>query len=292
MFRTAIGFCLILLAGCGTTAGVAEFKIYTQSINAVAEASTPIVDRLSVVERANAVDLIDRDGVKVNGATAGLPVRGLAQDFKVEHAAYFAETGRPPFAGSVDLSIAALQRFNAALAIYADGKALDAARSDLLAVATNAQLAAAALKIPLKGAVPVIEAASEGAAILGAIGSRAAFRRLLKSEGKKVDDLLVGLIKNAPIIFQYLSAPEFDERALEVPGTDGFTKATEKVRNTRTLVAEWVLLLQTARQALAASLAAVDQPGTAGTGIADAALISAEIKTRLERIRAILAKKS
>lgn len=300
MPKTVVGLVLLLLSACGTTAGVAEFRVYTQAIDATAEASAPIIDRLSVVERANAVSLIDNGndddgtlkGSVVNNADAGIPDRGLAQNFAVAHAAYFAQTGRPPFAGSIELSIAALQRFNGAMTLYADGKALDAALADFVAIGRNAELAATALGISVASAVPATSVAAEGISALGGIGSRSAFRDLLKSEGKTVDDLLAALIDKAPLVFQYLSTPDFDERALHRRGEPGFEKATTAITNTRALIAEWVLLLQAARQALASALLAIDDPGTLGTGIADAALITSEIRTRMDRIRAILAESS
>ena len=93
MRRYAVAALLIVasLGGCSNNAGIAEFKVYTQTIDSLVKASQPIVDRLAVAERRNAVRLIDR-GETVNGATAGTPDTGVEDDliiaprFAVEHA--------------------------------------------------------------------------------------------------------------------------------------------------------------------------------------------------------------
>ena len=74
MYRFVVAAFLLMasLGGCSNNAGIAEFKVYTQTIDSLVKASQPIVDRLAVAERRNAVRLIDQ-GAEVNGATAGAP---------------------------------------------------------------------------------------------------------------------------------------------------------------------------------------------------------------------------
>lgn len=290
---------ILLLAACSNTAGVAEFRVYAEAVDALAIASEPLVDRLGVAERRNAVELIDQGtapgGEVVAGAQAGDPAKGLAPHFKLQHAAYFAKSGDPPFAGAIRASVASLRRFNAAALVYAEGRALDDARTDLTATTANitggftALAAASGVSIAAPAVGPAVKAFLEGASIFGEFGSRDAFRDILREEGARIDTLLTALMENAPIAFNALTESDFERRGdLILEGAD-ITEVTARIVKEREILAEWVLLIRDAKTLLADTLRAIDAPQTLGGGVAVASELSGDIRARLERIRVLTA---
>ena len=226
---------------------------------------------------------------------AGDPIQGLARQFKLEHAAYFAKSGDPPFAGAIRASVASLKRFNAAALVYAEGRALDDARADLTATTANitggfnALAAASGVGVAAPAVGPAVEAFLEGASIFGEFGSRDAFREILKEEGGRIDALLTALMDNAPIAFTALTQSDFNRRGdLLLDGAD-VSEVTAKIVAEREILAEWVLLIRDARTLLADTLRAIEAPQTLGGGVTVASEVSGDIRARLERIRVLTA---
>lgn len=279
----------LLVGGCVSSAGVGEFRVYTEAINTLVTVSEPMADQLRVAERERGLKLIDEDGGVVAGVTAGAPIdgTGIAPEFHPEHAAYFAESGDTPLAGAIRASAAALKRYSDALLIYANGEALDAARADLSAVSGDVSLGMAALGGG--GGSTVFAVADEAVSAAGAFGSRAAFQSLLREQGGALDDLLGAMIDNSPAVYRELVAA--DNAKLEdiaVSKGDG-AEIVSRMKTKRSLVAEWVLLTQSARALLADALAAIDRPATISENLATIAALSGDTRIRAARIRALLA---
>jgi hypothetical protein len=296
-FRRRVGALVVaaaLLGGCANTAGVAEFQVYALSVDTLAAASEPVIARLRVEERRSAVRRIDggrvtADGLgsfTVNGADAGAPVLGLAPEFRVAHASYFAESGDPPLAAAVRLSVEALRRFSAAMTVYAEGRGLDDAIGDLAGVAGDVRAGLSAFGAAVPAADTALAGAREAAQFADAVGSRAAFRRILREEGANVDALFAQLIENAPVVFDTITEPDRVARELEADARQAEALRARIVAD-RALVAEWTMMLVETRAQFAATLAAIDAPGSAGASIASAAAASADLRVRLDRIRAI-----
>lgn len=285
----AIGICALFLAGCGNTAGIGEFRLYADSVDALIIATEPITQRLRVAERTRARRLIDEGGM-VEDKTAGTPVAGLAPKFVPEHAPYLADSGYPPFAGAVRLSTASLKRFNDAALVYAEGRALDDARDSLTAMIGNISGGLNLVGAPVPAA-PVVEAFLEGTSQIGVFGSREAFRTLLKEEGGRLDTLLAALEQQSPVIFDSLvDTRREDRQEAIIDGDTGRVDALAgEIRADRTLIAEWVLLVRLSRRLLGDALAAIDAPSSAGARLTEAAVLTSEFQSRLDRIRTLLA---
>lgn len=296
MHRYFIAVFLIVasLGGCSNNAGIAEFKVYTQTIDTLVKASQPIVDRLAVAERRNAVRLIDR-GETVNGASAGTPDTNvddefvIAPRFAVEHARYFAESGYPPLAGSINSAFRALDRFNRIALIYANGQSLDSARTDIENLSRNISTAAELAGATLPGAGTAVNVALEGGASIAAFGSRDAFREILKEQGTNLISLLEALRNNSPAVFEQLTQKLYDDRELQKLLGEPIDQTVGNIRRERTIVGEWVVMLDSAIVALRATLAAIDAPATLSTDLGDAVFVSGEINAGLGRIRSLMA---
>lgn len=287
-----------LLAACGTTAGDPEYRIYAQAVGGIAEAAQPVLDRLRVAEREMNATLIDgggsaddlaNGGPEVLGARAGIPRAGIAPKFRVEHATIFAASGDPPLTAAIRLSLASLKRFNDVVLVYADGRALDQARTDVEALTGNISGAFAVLGVAAPGLSPAVGLLAEGAGFAGQFGSRDAFRTILLSEGERLDELLAALTLATEDMFLTLTAADFAALDAALFDSERTKELTRVIRGERALIAEFVLLIGTARLALADTRAAIETPRTLGSGIADAVALTADIRARLERIREIAA---
>ena len=236
MYRFVVAAFLLMasLGGCSNNAGIAEFKVYTQTIDSLVKASQPIVDRLAVAERRNAVRLIDQ-GAEVNGATAGAPDTSvddeliIAPRFAVEHARYFAQSSYPPLAGSINAAFRALDRFNRIALIYANGQSLDAARTDIENLSRSISAAAKLAGATFPGGT-ALNVAIEGGSTIAAFGSRDAFREILKEQGSNLISLLETLRKNSPAVYEQLTQKLFDDRELQKLLGEPIGKTVESIR--------------------------------------------------------------
>lgn len=281
-----------LICGCVNRNGVAEFRLYTEAIDTLVTVSEPMADRLRAEEREAGLRNIDKFGNEVAGVNAGDPGdTGIAPDFEPEQAAYFSPTGDTPLAGAIRAAAFALKRYNDALLIYADGRGLDQAQSDLVAVSTDISFGLTALGATAKtGAAQAV--VNEVVSAAGAVGSRAAFQNLLKKQGSALDELLGKLVDKFPKIYEALTGNDKDQ--LDDGIFDGGSKPeiVSRMKMKRSLVAEWVLLIRSARLLLADAILAIDGPGSISNNLATIAALSGDASIRAARIRALLAERN
>ena len=288
----------LLCAGCTNLSGVSEFRAYDAAIDNLSSGTAAMADYLRVAEKKEAIALIDHgvgegatmEAVPVNGVTAGVPRFGIAPRFQPAHATYFSETADPPLTAALVRSVSALSHYNDALSVYAEGRGLEAATSSLVGLSHDLRAGLAALGPTVPGLGTGAEVLQQGVGVAGTVGSREAFRTELTARGAKLDELLVGLRVASTEVFANLTAEEMDELK-SVPSDARKAELIETVRAKRRVVAEWVLLVDLARDALAALRAAVAAEPSLAASAASGAELAAEARARAEAIRRILAER-
>ncbi|MCY4137772.1 MAG: hypothetical protein OXF56_05850 [Rhodobacteraceae bacterium] len=227
--------------------------------------------------------------------TAGNPdTRGdeeliIAPRFAVEHARYFAQSGYPPVAGSIKSAFRALERFNRIALVYADGQALETARTDIMNLESNISSAGQLMGIPLPGISSALGVALEGGSSISAFGSRNAFREIIKEQGENLILLLETLRKNAPVVYEQLTQKLYEDRELKILLGESVEETINSIRRERMIVSEWVVMLDAAISAMRATLVAIDTPATLSTDLGDAVFVTGEINAGLSRIRTLMA---
>ena len=112
--RTFSFLILLILAGCVTRSGIAEFQIYKKTFDESTSVSVALIDRLASAERA-----IGRFG-------KFQPNRfGVDPNFNPNDAVYFSENGDPPLTAEYRRALTTINRYNELMLAYATGKGFD-----------------------------------------------------------------------------------------------------------------------------------------------------------------------
>jgi hypothetical protein len=284
---------LSLASGCAFRAGVEEFRIYVNAFDEVATAADPILTQLKLAERKFFVRRIQQ-GESVRGRTAmARRNTGVVESFQVEHAVFYSESVDPPYTLAVRHSLNTVQSYNRLLLLYADGQALSSLNSELDRLHREAGLAARAfdnnlvtdIGASISGAVPALAAIRDVAKHLLTFGSRQAFRDELIARHEDVQMVLDALIRSSVPSFHLLSRENIRKlRAANVSAADQSEQRT-KIEAKRKMLAEWVVVLQKSKLALARAVQAASTGGDLIAQVAGAAEIAADIRRSAERIR-------
>ena len=278
----------VLLGGCGSTRGVAEFQLYNESFNSQFEQGDAVLDLLGEAERKLGRSQIERRG-------------GLTGPFRPKEAAYLVDNVDPPITASIRTSLNSLKAYNEALGGLANGEAAAALSNRINTLAGNLIGAVAASSSALGGAAAIPGAGKmigdAGAAlnvaapIITAVATRAAresFRTQLVATYPSMRSLLETLREGTPVMFYvlYQGRVTRGSRAQGGLATAADRSALEKDRQT---LAGWVLLLDKTLIAMDAAIdAAISQSTeTNANGLLEASI---EMKVLAEQIKKARAK--
>lgn len=276
------GACLVvalasLLQGCGSSKGVAEFQLYTQSFNLQFEQGDTFLNTLAVAERK----------IGLFRAKAR-----PARKFEPSDAAYFVESVDPPLTASLRASLKTLKAYNEALGALANGEAAAALSNRISTLAGNLVAAAVATQgavgaaAAFPGADVMISKATQALNVAGpivtAVATRAAresFRQQLIETYPSMEALLEALRDGSPAMFTVI----YVSRTL---GTNTGGQALEKDRE---LLAGWVVLMDKTLVAMRIAYEAAKNQNfeSESTGLLEASI---ELKGVAEQIKKARAK--
>lgn len=231
-----VGACLIvalasLLQGCGSSRGVAEFQLYSQSFNLQFEQGDTFLNSLAVAERKLGLIKAQRRGKAV---------------FVANDAAYFIESVDPPLTASIRGSLKTLKAYNEALGALANGEAAVALSNRINTLAGNVVAAAASTQIAFGAAkaVPgaeamvskVTQALNVAGPIITAVATRAAresFRQQLIDTYPSMQALLQALREGSTSMYY----------VIYVSRTLGTNTGGDTLEKDRQALAGWVVLM-------------------------------------------------
>jgi len=318
--RMAVACLLVMVGGCVSTAGLPEFRAYQDAFTQAEAASAAILDELAVAEREAARRLIrsGQEPVTTVPAVAAEAVGGAAvtsspalsrtdrarierdgfdDRFYVRDAVYQADLGDPPGTAAIRRSLDSVAAFNAVVLAYAEGRALDELKAQAGVLATDVSAALSAVALPLgvpglalPGLLPALKLVQEGADAALQAASREAFREAVLARQPTIDAILVEVRDTAPTIFSLLTRG-LSRAAKDLRDEDRAAEAEAavvKIESYRRLLANWVILLDQTRSALAATIVAIKGPRDQTAALADVARSTAGLRERTARINALL----
>lgn len=262
------------LASCGTTAGVQEFTTYAKAFDSVVEASDAVLNELASEERTTRLRSIDRGSV--------------SSKFDRKDITVFAPSADPPFVASIRFAVRSVADLNGILLAYAQGRPLDILKGDVAALQASALGfekvdATDAASKALKGEIAILKEALD---VLAGIGSREAFRTELIRTADGINAVLDVVLNNTQVAFTTLTASEF--RALRGVGANT-AAINEEIAGEREMLAEWLHLIELSQVALAKAVKAAGAPGGRNERLIEAAVLSGDLQSRVERIKRLSA---
>lgn len=250
LFLYAIGLSLILSA-CSVP-GESGFRDYRESYDAARLASEQVVDVYNQYDKVNR------------------RLRTTDVTFDPDLADVFSETALTPISIKISEGFAAATIYTEVLARYLDNNTLSLQDDDLSTINAATTSVASLLKSD--------EAGAQINAVIGAVRSlvnlslarddRDEFVRSVRENSQTVDDFLV--VVRADTVDMYRTART---------ATAVSNGSTEKLEEFRTMLANWVLLIDQTRADLAVLQAQVE----AGTGQQTALKLLADSATRIDR---------
>ncbi|NLI31848.1 MAG: hypothetical protein GX422_03565 [Deltaproteobacteria bacterium] len=295
-------FSAFMAAGCVSTAGMAEFRLYHESFDRMSVTSATIFDELAAAERAKARELFKKGlppipGTRTNPGT--IRASGFDEQFYIEDAPYVSSIDDPPATAAFRRSLAAVAGFNSIILAYAEGRSLRELKQE-----------AADLSSTARGALDVVEAA-KGIGILNmpAVGaalalvkagadealktaSRSAFREAVVAHQPQIDTILVTVRDGTPAIFGLLTDDLADSAKDAMDAGDRRTAEVliSQIETYRRMLSDWVLLLDETRVALDATVAAIQTQFTCDTVMftRDLSTATEGLRSRTESIRAAI----
>jgi hypothetical protein len=276
------------LIGCSSTRGIGEFTAYRQAYTSANEAGQAILDRLAVAERA----------VFHSSEESPSPDNLTFEAVKVR---YYVDTVDPPITSSFRSTLNVVRIYNDAVIGLANGEAVEAIMAQVTlignaAIGAGSQIAAiaagpAALTAVTSGVAAPLALLEPLAEFALTQRSRQEFRARLVADHVHVDAVLEGLMKATPEMYAVLTRPLVRSKK-SIRGTKPFTDAEmEAVLELRSALANWVILLEGSRIALAAAVSAVQSDSTAGAAASFVAT-AGELQQAAREVRQNLAASS
>jgi len=231
-----VGGCVLaalaaLLQGCGSSKGVAEFQLYSQSFNLQYEQGDTFLNTLAVAERKLGLHRARRRGSAV---------------FVAADAAYFVESVDPPLTASIRGSLKTLKAYNDALSALANGEAAAALSNRVSTLAGNLIAAAASTQVAfgatagIPGAQAMLSKATEALNVAGPVitavatrASRESFRQQLIETYPSMQALLQALREGSTAMYY----------VVHVSRTLGTSTGSQELEKDREALAGWVVLM-------------------------------------------------
>lgn len=265
---------LLILVGCGTTAGVREFQTYSDAFAAVVEASDSVLNEIAAEERTKRIRALDG--------------RGISDKLERKDISTFAPSADPPFVASMRFAIHSVADMNNILLAYAEGRSLDALKKDVEDLRSAGlgfsviETASAAVKEMNSGILIL----NEVLGVLGGIGSREAFRVELTKSSDKINAVLDVLLKHSTTTFRTLTT---SERRELLSNASNASEIRKKIATEREMLAEWLHLIELSQVALNKAVQASSAQPDRNGRLVEAAVLTGDLRARAERIKRLAA---
>lgn len=278
--KVVILFAVLLVAGCITRAGVAEYQLYKKTFDESTTVSTALIDRLVVAERSiGQLTSLKSDRL------------GVDRNFDPNDAIYFSDDGDPPLAAEYRRAIKTINSYNDIMLAYATGQGFDQVLAKALILSNETTALAGAVTGSSIQLTTLNVIAGKLAKLAATERSRAVFQREFKETVPVLINLLDQMRDKTPIMFATLT---FFTRAELADVVDGIERGdAAKLRKQhaalRVLLSKWVVLLDRQKHALLATQNAIENPnlGIILSGTTEAVI---ELRTTIAGIRIELAK--
>ena len=271
-----------MLSSCATNRGIVEFGVYRDAYVSAAETGQSILDRLAIAER----EIHERISPPINATNI---------KFNPDEASYYSKAVDPPATAAFRRALRAVQMYNDALYGLASGQTAEAMAANISRLSAVGASAAGELGGLASTAVPgaAAGAATFTAAAAGvnatvkaleplnafALGfkTRAEFRERLLSEYHTIDQILKTTRDKTEVIFHALFATTVDDSIETFEDLEPITEADtgrvgelkdekiKKIKQTRELLSNWVILLDGSRLALNQAVIAVEDTSNVGS---------------------------
>lgn len=295
--RRAIPLLALCLAACATTAPVDQIKYFSQAFGAVNTVGQPLLDDLSMAERAQGrqiavrrargeskagIDACPSEQISWQGAT-GKP--GIIRGFCLGDAGYFSDLDDPPATAQLRAALTIIDRYADLLSMLADGRNSAAALGDVDALGQNVSGllgVAGVLSGPFGTALlalrPILMAAAKQA-------NAAEARRLILAGAGEVSALIEAMRQATPAMFDVLiEAPA--NRMLMLDQADALAGERTRVEAYRLAVANYTVLLGKLEAAWKLTVAAANAP-PGRIGLAELVQQTAALKADADAARRV-----
>jgi hypothetical protein len=256
---------LLVVSACASPVPQAELDAYRSAFTAARTANEAFLEQFASAERA-------------------LKSTAAADEFIAQDAAYYATSGKPPLTTQIERAFNAIAAYNDVLTTLAEGRSWDAIRPQIDRAATSfsvlaglagPQGAAVGAAIPLAGNL-----INELGSALRGVTDRKQAQQLIVDHTDDVVAVIDTLIKFSPDIhgivqdyFKKAQATAATENRMD----DARAFKVKAESTSRTLVANWVVLLQDTKGALENLKAAAAEGSLSGPDLANIAFWSEEV---------------
>jgi hypothetical protein len=286
---------VVLFVGCATTpAPVEQIKYFSQAFVAVNTVGQPLLDDLAISERAlgrrNAVARAKKTQAddqpcpssEVPWALTGDPALGYIEGYCLQHAPYFADIGDPPATAQMRGSLRVIERYAEVLTTLAEGRNVDQALGQVDSLGQDV-----AGLIALTGSNVAIGAALTALrpllANIARQSSAEEARRLILDAAPTVTQLVAALRAAVPASFNTLTSTLRTSANVRANAA----AAVKEIEKRRTIVSQYVVLLDRLQGAWDATVVAARNPG--GARLSDLIARSAELRADVGAVRRALA---
>lgn len=249
--------CAILLCGCVSSQGVAEFEAYRNATIKLSETSTAILDQLAVQERA----LFLKSETKQ-----------LTLNFDPDLASYYTDTVDPPGTRAFRNAFQAVIAYNDLLYGLSSGQTADVMTAKIGTL--NSSLASSIQSADFLSSTTLPQRVAISAGLQTAfleirpllrsglgLRSRQRFREYLIDYYPAIRNLLVGLRQSTGNMFLVLNAPELNRIRASVTGQPS-KEDLDHILAYRRLLANWVILIDASIAGLDAAKKSIEAPAT------------------------------
>ena len=266
----AIALAAAVLSACATYEGVAEFTVYRDAYDSAADTGDTILDRLAVAEQKL--------------FAIAYPFDPLRSDFNPDTASYVAASADPPATAAYRRTLQAIESYNEALFGLASGQTADEIAGKIARLGAVGTGAASDIASIVGGGAATIAAATAintvlagfeplAAEVIG-FGTRDAFREQLVERAPIIREAIGQVRASTVRVFGALRDEVF-ATATNDPSRTGLTAdELEQIKGYRSLLANWVVLLDASAAAFEVAVIAAQSPG--GIGSYDGMLLASE----------------
>jgi hypothetical protein len=300
-----------LASGCATQPPAGEVHLVAKAFDNLNTASQPLLDELALAERAQgksaALARAEAHGREPADAGSALPgsdrcphilvlggkMNGIPEvqnGFCLDDSYYYSDLADPPGTRAFRQALAAVGDYTQLLVILAEGRNLDEAKGQLVALTGNLGLALSAagvagagptLNVLLQAFNPVLDLAAKGA-------NAKELKRLVVQESPQVEKLVDELQTQAGEFFITLTEASMARFNLALDKPDVAAAEAARIEAYRVAVSNYVVLLDQYGSLLGDLVKAYDQPNGAVT-LASLAGRSAQLSAQADAWRRSLA---
>lgn len=270
----------LVLAGCATRSGVAEFQAYDKVFTDSAAVTTSIIDQLAASERV----LEKKRRLRRNSL-------GIDPTFRAEDATIFSELADPPLAAQYRKAFGVVSRYNKIMLGYATGQGFAELEANIFGLANEASSAVAVISGSAglaAGLTPYLGVLREIANLALEHKSRAVFRERALLYHDDIVGILQTMRDGSAQMFPNLTYSIKNEMLSAIKTKASIDKLRDKHEQVRVLLSDWVVMMDKNISALDAVKVAIENPSL-GVHLSGAAAEIADLRIMVETVRKHLA---